>query len=421
MAFRFDTFRHLFSGHKPEPVQPSFTPASGQEVKPTGVAMLGTEGDVAKQQIDIAAAPISELKRHDQALIQRLNEITKDGHFSGEAFELAAKIGRLHNAIADRTNGLEVDPSSRAMFLNSPVQQSMDVANQLRLQQAEFYRDLSALSATDFANSPNLSVELRSRAEEWNTARAEAIERSAGDAYLWFPKPISEQEMEQLIWDRQNTMEAASSSLSHGHSETRLDAAFKSETAEPNEQEMDEAEGRYVLENYLEQRYLPDLSSEEEKPSEKSYSPRELRQAARLVDRDIAEPQTQHPNLNSKQLLAIVQEQDRASLAATAPNTSLDIESSEAAFSLLIDQEKSIREEWQRDLESGHHNQHDLETYFAGKIDQHNTLIELAVEANPKLQETLPPQINYEQLRSEIQQHIQQQPQAPAQAMEMAI
>ena len=95
--------------------------------------------------------------------------------------------------------------------------------------------------------------------------------------------------------------------------------------------------------------------------------------------------------------------------------------SSEAAFRLLTDQEKNIREEWQHDLQSGHHNQHDLETYFAGKIDQHNTMIELAVEANPKLQETLPPQINYEQLRSEIQQQIQQQPQVPAQAMEMAI
>lgn len=87
----------------------------------------------------------------------------------------------------------------------------------------------------------------------------------------------------------------------------------------------------------------------------------------------------------------------------------------------LAEQENNIRQEWQHDLESGKQNQHDLETYFAGKIDQHNTMIELAVEANPKLQETLPPQINYEQLRSEIQQQIQQQQQAPAQAMEMAI
>jgi hypothetical protein len=98
---------------------------------------------------------------------------------------------------------------------------------------------------------------------------------------------------------------------------------------------------------------------------------------------------------------------------------------SESFAEILIDQDKAIREEWQQDLESGRLNQHDLETYFAGKIDQHNTLIELAVEANPKLQETLPPQISYEQLRSEIQQQLQQQiqqrEQAPAQAMEMAI
>ncbi len=107
-----------------------------------------------------------------------------------------------------------------------------------------------------------------------------------------------------------------------------------------------------------------------------------------------------------------------------APESEIDT-ASELVAEILIHQDKTIREEWQQDLESGRHNQHDLETYFAGKIDQHNTLIELAVEANPKLQETLPPQINYEQLRSEIQQHIQeeiqQQPQAPAQAMEMAI
>ena len=106
------------------------------------------------------------------------------------------------------------------------------------------------------------------------------------------------------------------------------------------------------------------------------------------------------------------------------PESEIDTPS-ELVAEILIHQDKKIREEWQQDLESGRHNQHDLETYFAGKIDQHNTLIELAIEANPKLQETLPPQINYEQLRSEIQQHIQQQiqqqPQMPAQAMEMAI
>ena len=107
-----------------------------------------------------------------------------------------------------------------------------------------------------------------------------------------------------------------------------------------------------------------------------------------------------------------------------APESEID-SPSELVADILIHQDKTIREEWQQDLESGHHNQHDLETYFAGKIDQHNTLIELAVEANPKLQETLPPQINYEQLRSEIQQQIQQQiqqrQQSPAQAMELAI
>ena len=286
MTFSFDSIRNLFNGQRSEQVQPTFTPASGQEVEATSVAIVGSEGGIGKQQIDIAAA----------------------------------------------------HPSSRAVCLNSTVQQSIDRANQLRFQQADLYRDLSALTATDFAKNPNLSIELRSRAEEWNTACAETIERSPRDTYLWFPKPVSEQEMQQLIWDRQNAMEATSPGLSPEQSEPRLAPAFQSPIPEPNEQGIDEAK---------------------------------------------------------------------------------------AALRLLGNQEKIIREEWQQDLQSGHHNQHDLETYFAGKIDQHNTLIELAVEANPKLQETLPPQINYEQLRSEIQhqiqQQIQQQPPTPAQAMEMAI
>jgi hypothetical protein len=87
----------------------------------------------------------------------------------------------------------------------------------------------------------------------------------------------------------------------------------------------------------------------------------------------------------------------------------------------LAEQENKIRQEWQHDLASGKQNQHDLETYFAGKVDQHNTMIELAVEANPKLQETLPPQINYEQLRSTVQEQFQQRQKTPAQAMEMTI
>jgi hypothetical protein len=87
----------------------------------------------------------------------------------------------------------------------------------------------------------------------------------------------------------------------------------------------------------------------------------------------------------------------------------------------LAEQENKIRQEWQHDLASGKQNQHDLETYFAGKVDQHNTMVELAVEANPKLQETLPPQINYEQLRSEVQEQFQQRQETPAQAMEMTI
>ena len=74
---------------------------------------------------------------------------------------------------------------------------------------------------------------------------------------------------------------------------------------------------------------------------------------------------------------------------------------------LLVEQATDIRAEWQRDLESGSHNQHALESYFAGKVDQHNTLIEMAVEAHPELQPTLPPPINYVALRDDLQQQIE--------------
>ena len=76
---------------------------------------------------------------------------------------------------------------------------------------------------------------------------------------------------------------------------------------------------------------------------------------------------------------------------------------------LLANQDKNMLDEWKQDLQSSLEDQQEIDTYFAGRIDQFNSLIELAVTAHPELQETLPPQINYEQLRSTLQQEIQQQ------------
>jgi hypothetical protein len=75
----------------------------------------------------------------------------------------------------------------------------------------------------------------------------------------------------------------------------------------------------------------------------------------------------------------------------------------------LANQDKNMLDEWKQDLQSNLENQQEIDTYFAGRIDQFNSLIELAVTAHPELQETLPPQMNYEQLRSTLQQEIQQQ------------
>lgn len=154
-----------------------------------------------------------------------------------------------------------------------------------------------------------------------------------------------------------------------------------------------------------------------------TYGPFPDRAAAELFSKDFIGDYNQTASEEHAAAVEWQQQQDHEAYYG-APESEIDTPS-ELVAELLIDQDKTIREEWQQDLESGRLNQHDLETYFAGKIDQHNTLIELAVEANPKLQETLPPQIDYEQLRSEIQQQIQQQiqqrQQSPAQAMEMAI
>lgn len=77
----------------------------------------------------------------------------------------------------------------------------------------------------------------------------------------------------------------------------------------------------------------------------------------------------------------------------------------------LAQQETSIREEWLSDLQSGRLSQQALDSYFAGRVDQHNALIEMALAAHPELRETLPPPIQYDALRAELQQQVKHAPQ----------
>src|SRR5450631_3738488 len=76
---------------------------------------------------------------------------------------------------------------------------------------------------------------------------------------------------------------------------------------------------------------------------------------------------------------------------------------------LFANQENNIREEWLTDLQTGRRDRHALDSYFAGRVDQHNALIGMAVEAQPHLRETLPPPIQYAQLRDDLKQIAQAQ------------
>jgi|SRR5450755_1087153 hypothetical protein len=80
----------------------------------------------------------------------------------------------------------------------------------------------------------------------------------------------------------------------------------------------------------------------------------------------------------------------------------------EAIVDLFANQENNIREEWLADLQTGRLDSHALDSYFAGRVDQHNTLIGMAVEAHPHLRETLPPPIQYGQIRDDLQRQIAQ-------------
>jgi hypothetical protein len=90
----------------------------------------------------------------------------------------------------------------------------------------------------------------------------------------------------------------------------------------------------------------------------------------------------------------------------------------EALVDLFANQENNIREEWLADLQTGRLDRHALDSYFAGRVDQHNTLIGMAVEAHPDLRETLPPPIQYGEVRDQLRQLAQRQTERNSHAVE---
>ena len=81
----------------------------------------------------------------------------------------------------------------------------------------------------------------------------------------------------------------------------------------------------------------------------------------------------------------------------------------------LGEQEKSIRAEWLSDLQAGRLNRPALDSYFAGRVDQHNALIEMAAASHPLLRETLPAPIQFGSMRDQLQQQVQANRQAQQQ------
>src|SRR5579875_2145320 len=86
----------------------------------------------------------------------------------------------------------------------------------------------------------------------------------------------------------------------------------------------------------------------------------------------------------------------------------IDVNTAESArlplVAMLRDQGTNIIQEWRQDAATGSQKSHDLSLYFAGKIDQHNTMIEATARAYPELQQFLPEQLDYARVQQEIMQ-----------------
>jgi superfamily II DNA or RNA helicase len=164
-------------------------------------------------------------------------------------------------------------------------------------------------------------------------------------------------------------------------------------------------------ESYREQ--SPGLQS----PEEKAAWLEEAREMRERVDREIQRVAQQAPT--SAELLAAIdkhlpkqspeEEAERFEESrATMERIDREIRRDSLVVDLFANQENNIREEWLADLQTGRLDRHALDSYFAGRVDQHNTLIGMAVEAHPHLRETLPPPIQYGQIRDDLQRQIAQ-------------
>ncbi len=81
---------------------------------------------------------------------------------------------------------------------------------------------------------------------------------------------------------------------------------------------------------------------------------------------------------------------------------------------LLSEQGQSIVEEWRHDLSHNTQNPHDLELYFAGKVDQHNMMISLADMKHPEFREALPQQLDFAAVKAALEQEQTQRQQVSA-------
>ena len=296
MAFSFETFRNFFSGHKPEQAQPSFTPTSGQGMETSRAGYVGS--------IDLVNAPISELQKRQEDLIDRFSDI-KETSFAELRGVIAEMQGRVEHHAAQRSSDTFA-PMAPALNDALDALKQAEVALKLHVNEQSYRREVDVVEAQLGYRPDDTLGEFRNAIRDQSEATPKASDIE-----------ITKAAIAQTV-DYYKDWEWASG----------IDG----------------------------QEFFPGVSAEND------------------------------------------------------------------LTRLLRSQEENIRQEWRSDLAAGRQDQHDLETYFAGKIDQHNGLIEQAIADNPKLQETLPPQINYEQLRSELQQQTQQQKQqAPAHAMEMAI
>ena len=424
MAFTFENLRNLFGGHKSEQAQPSFSAASGRDLEPVhdqpgnvqAPAQNKTGADVKAEQRLIEVKMDEGFRMGASAAVREIAEYlveTRDENFAVWAHDLfrhperSELLDQQHMAFLEEQNQLakflksysechQLSPDVAPALVNILAERSLAHKDAAYQQEAEWRAELEPDNHIE--NEPGATMH-DVLAKNWARDLMKSPDEAERFAERYFHATEAHNKKIEPI------EEIFPLAYGRGINFAQLQREVIDEVKTSVKERSYDFSGR-DLEKFLEKYHHIDAES----PSFLAYQQRQAPSVSTASEEHAAAVEWQR--------------QEDHEAYDGAPESEIDIPS-ESVAKLLIHQDKTIREEWQQDLESGRHNQHDLETYFAGKIDQHNTLIELAVEANPKLQETLPPQINYEQLRSDIQQHmqqqIQQQPKAQAQAMEMAI